>query len=827
MLENLKRTTVILKLDFIVFLLCLAGLYQSAQKAGLPARVQMRGGKIVVIETKASPHKQLLRLGDRLLAINDHAVFTPDAMEFLLDGQSIGQTIHLTVQRQSQIQKITVRLKRENTAFYLFVLGLVGFIFLGLGIVVLLKRPPGDTVALVFHWLSVTVALHITNTFGCYTIPPLHLGYFLRVIFLLASALTPVLFVHFSFLFPRKKWPEIHKYFKAFYLLALVLFGYLAGLFLRAAQLQSVPIFHQFMTVYNLGRWLFAISFLFGVGNFIHSYITAKEEAERRKLRWVILGLAIGPLTFVLFWQLPQTFEMAPLLSEELMLMITVLTPLTFAISIVRYHLLDIDVIFNRSTVYFLVLSMLLVLYAAIVGLTAMLVQLFTVKISLLVSAMATVILATLFEPLRKAVQKLVDKRFFRVRYNYRLAQREFTQRMERSLDVESLAKFLVEKVNDLLQPVLVAFYLRNSNGGWRLIRSENSEFEFDAQFLRNLKKMERNTLLPVIAAKRFVEAGIAFEPAEVEVFKKNNVVLALPIRLQNAQMAGFLVLGKKRSAALYSREDIDLLKTIVQQAALAIYRIHLQQKLLLKHAEAQRLEELNQLKSYFVSSVSHDLQTPLTSIRMFAELLQNSSELSHDQKEYLEIIQGESERLSRLIRNVLDFSRLERGVKSYRFEAVNLNEIVKSVMRSMKYQLRQSQFETQLEIFRAPVKIRGDADAIAEAIENLISNAIKYSANQKFLGVRLWCENDFALIEIQDHGIGIDSKEQARIFETYYRADDARVQAMGGAGLGLSLVKHMLDAHGGRVEVESAPGKGSTFRLIFPLERKTQGKIK
>ena len=819
--KNLARTSFILKADFIVLLLCLAGVYQSAQKAGIPARLQMRNGQIVVTEVKSPSLRQGLQSGDRISAVNGHSVFTPDDVEFLLDGQSIGQTIRLTVQRKEQTKTISVRLQRQNSVSYLFVLGLVGFIFLGLGIIVLLKRPPGDEVASVFHWLSVTVALHITNTFGCYAISPFHLGYFLRVIFLLASALTPVLFVHLSFLFPRKKWHEMHKYFRALYFAALLLFAFLSGLFLSAALLQSVSIFHRFMALYNLGRWLFALGFFFAVGNFIHSYITAREEMERRKLRWVILGLAIGPLTFVLFWQLPQTFEMAPLLSEEVMLLITALTPLTFAISIVRYHLLDIDVIFNRSTVYILVLSVLLLLYAAIVGLAAVLVQYFTVKISLLVSAVAAVILAILFEPLRKSVQKIVDRRFFRVRYDYRLAQREFTQRMERCLDINSLTEFLLEKVNELMQPLIVAFYLKNSNGGWRLIRAENSEVKFDSQFLRNLQKMERNTLLPVIAAKRFVEAGITFALADIEVFKKNKVVLALPLRLQNAQTVGFLILGKKKSAALYSREDIDLLKTFVQQAALAIERIQLQQKLLLKHAETKRLEELNQLKSYFVSSVSHDLQTPLTSIRMFAELLQNSSELSDDQKEYLEIIQGESERLARLIRNVLDFSRLERGVKTYRSENVDLNDVVQSVMRSMKYQLKQSHFETRIEIPQIPVMIQGDADAIAEAVENLISNAIKYSKEQKFLGVRLRKQNDSVVIEVEDHGIGIDPKEQSHIFETYYRAKDAHVQAMGGAGLGLSLVKQIMEAHGGKVEVQSTPGKGSTFRLIFPLKQK------
>ncbi len=317
--ENLKQTSVILKLDILVFLLCLAGLYQSGQKPGFPFRVQMQNGKPVVSEADPTANQQGIKTGDVILAINNQAVSTSDDVEFLLDGQTIGQTVLLTVRHGKKIKHIAVPLRRENTFFYLFVLGLVGFIFLALGIVVLLKRPPGDTVARVFHWLSVTVALHITNTFGCYTILPLPLGYVSRLIFLLASALTPVLFLQFSFLFPRKKWPQIQRYFKIAYLLALALFVGLALLFLQAAQWQSIPIFHRFMTLYNIGRWLFAISFLLAVGNFIHSYITAREEAERRKLRWVMLGLVIGPLSFVVFWQLPQTLAMRPLLPEELL----------------------------------------------------------------------------------------------------------------------------------------------------------------------------------------------------------------------------------------------------------------------------------------------------------------------------------------------------------------------------------------------------------------------------------------------------------------------------------------------------------------------------
>ncbi len=816
MLKALKQKSVIFKLDVLVLLLGLGGLYQSAQKAALPVALEMRQGHVRVAQTSSASN---LRAGDRLLAINGIEVASADDAEFILDGLAIGQRVTVRIGRNGQVKNVHLVLRAANSPFYLVVLALAGVIFLGLGVFVLSRRAQGDAVALIFHWLSVTVALHIFTTFGRYTVPPFYLGYLLRFVFFLASALTPVLFVHFSFLFPKKKRTDL-KFLRPLYALSLLFFLYLSVMFVRAAEGPSLAAFHRLMPVYNLGRWFFALAFFWAVGNFVHSYLTAREEAERRKLRWVMLGLVIGPLSFVLFWQLPQTLSMPPLLPEELMLLIATLTPLTFAISIVRYHLLNVDFIFNRSTVYILVLALLLMVYAAIVGAIALIVQLVTVKISLLVSAFAAVIVAVLFEPLRKAVQKFVDKRFFHVRYDYRLAQREFSQQMGQCVDEQALARLVVTKLNELLQPERIELYLRKegSRTRWQKTTYPRRLTSAESHLLRALQEASRQSLNPLIADARFVEPGISFVPASGTVFQSNNVALCVALRLQNAQTIGFLTLGGKKSGAIFGHEDIDLLKTIAQQSAATIERIRLQKDLFLQHAEAKRLDELNRLKSYFVSSVSHDLQTPLTSIRMFAELLRNNRHLSaREQKEYLDIIHGESERLARLIRNLLDFSRMERGAKTYDFKTVDLTEIVRSVLRSMNYLLKQHRFHTTVNLPDAPVLVRADGDAVIEALENLISNAVKYSSEQKELRITLHHDKKFARVAVQDKGIGIAPQEQRHIFDTYYRARDPQVQAMGGAGLGLSLVKQIMEAHGGRVEVQSAPGSGSTFTLIFP----------
>ena len=246
-----------------------------------------------------------------------------------------------------------------------------------------------------------------------------------------------------------------------------------------------------------------------------------------------------------------------------------------------------------------------------------------------------------------------------------------------------------------------------------------------------------------------------------------------------------------------------------------AIERIRLQRDLLSQHAEAQRLDALNKLKSYFVSSVSHDLQTPLTSIRMFAELLQTQKSLTKKEKqEYLDIILGESERLSRLISNVLSFSRIERGIQEYHFARVNLVSIIGSVLRSLYYQINQNGFELTKQLPEREIMLHADADAIAEALTNLLDNAMKYSREQKHIDLAVFIEQDRAVIQVSDRGIGISRKDCLNIFNAFYRSEDKEVRDRGGAGLGLTQVQHIVEAHHGKVTVESRPGSGSTLHL-------------
>ncbi len=243
----------------------------------------------------------------------------------------------------------------------------------------------------------------------------------------------------------------------------------------------------------------------------------------------------------------------------------------------------------------------------------------------------------------------------------------------------------------------------------------------------------------------------------------------------------------------------------------------------LTKHIVSKEMA-LARLKSDFVSNVSHELRTPLALIRLYAETLELGRITTQEKKqEYYRIIRKESERLTALINNILDFSRIEAGHKEYEFRETDIANLVHNTLDSYRYQIEQQGFAFEEKIDSDLPAVRVDREAIARALVNLVNNALKYSADEKFLGVNLYRENGSVKLEVVDHGIGITRREQSKIFEKFYRTGDPLVHNTKGSGLGLSLVRHITQAHGGEVAVESIPGKGSKFTLSLPLQSANQ----
>ncbi len=234
----------------------------------------------------------------------------------------------------------------------------------------------------------------------------------------------------------------------------------------------------------------------------------------------------------------------------------------------------------------------------------------------------------------------------------------------------------------------------------------------------------------------------------------------------------------------------------------------------------ARRERRANELKSEFISNVSHELKTPLSIISMFGEMLSMGRTSSPEQaREYAEIIRRESSRLSRLIDNVLDFSKLERGAEVFEYGDGDIGDVVARACELTRHRLDRAGMTMSVDIDPELPAIRLDANAMTLASLNLLDNAIKYAAEGKKIEVSLRRRADRIVLEVRDFGPGIAPDEQHHIFDRFYRARAVRLRPIRGSGIGLALVKRIAEAHGGGVTVDSEPGQGACFRLWLPAK--------
>jgi signal transduction histidine kinase len=229
----------------------------------------------------------------------------------------------------------------------------------------------------------------------------------------------------------------------------------------------------------------------------------------------------------------------------------------------------------------------------------------------------------------------------------------------------------------------------------------------------------------------------------------------------------------------------------------------------------------LAQKKDDFISAVSHELRTPLTSIRMYSEMLEKNWVKSEDKlTDYYRNMRQESERLSRLIENVLDFSRIQRGRKKYTFKIGNINKCIADVVKIMRPYAAQRGFSIKMELGQVE-QTTFDNDAVTQIAVNLLDNAVKYAhdAEDKTITVRTRSDKQFTLIEVEDHGPGVPHRQRKKIFEQFYRSGAEGTRETTGTGLGLALVKKFAQAHNGFVDIFSAKPTGAIFRVALAAQ--------
>jgi two-component system phosphate regulon sensor histidine kinase PhoR len=279
----------------------------------------------------------------------------------------------------------------------------------------------------------------------------------------------------------------------------------------------------------------------------------------------------------------------------------------------------------------------------------------------------------------------------------------------------------------------------------------------------------------------------------------------------------GIRLKGETIQQVARSRVSRDLVILVVLDAVLlsgvwVVYR------------SVRREMEFVRMKSDFVSNVSHDLRTPLALIRMYAETLEMGRLAGEEKKqEYYSTIVKETERLTRLVNNLLNFSRMEAGRRPYSLSPLDLNGVVRGALDSFSPHTGNEGFSPVVEFDPAIPPVRADREAVQEALINILDNAVKYSGAEKYLRVATGIRADDVYVDIEDHGPGIPPEYRERVFETFFRVPSPQTTAAKGSGLGLAIARHIMEAHGGRLDLKSTRGRGSTFTLAFRYEHNTR----
>jgi signal transduction histidine kinase len=263
---------------------------------------------------------------------------------------------------------------------------------------------------------------------------------------------------------------------------------------------------------------------------------------------------------------------------------------------------------------------------------------------------------------------------------------------------------------------------------------------------------------------------------------------------------------------------DIALASTTSHRTLLVALAVVLALGVIFAVRTALKEMQLAEAKSHFVASVSHDLKTPLALIQLFAETLELGRVKSADRaREYYAIINREAKTLGALISNVLDFSRIESGLRMYRLQPVDLGRVARHVLEGFTPQIAHEGFTVRLRVSDDLPVVPADEEAVGLAVANLVSNAMKYSGDSREIAVTVAETPRGVTVSVADHGLGIAWRHQRRIFQKFYRVEDDAPGAPPGCGLGLAIVEQVMRAHRGRVLLDSEPGRGSVFTLVFP----------
>lgn len=816
---------------FLIF--GLLGIQRMSYRSSLPFAVQRTGDHLRIGQISPRAGQSEPAEGDVIRKINDLSVHRVQDLELAILKRKSGESVTIAVQRGESVLHFTVQLLQKYDKRVMLINLLVGSMFWIVGFFVYIKKP-GEISARILFWTFMVVSESIMLYWEGSPYHSGDWGYIFPFLNFIAWPLVPGFILYFCLLYPYEK-QYVRQYVRPIIVVFSISFILLfESTYLAAVHLESMPAYHAFWNIYTVFRIYLLICLLVAIVCFIHSFRVSKIHANRNKIQWILLGIFIGTFPFFYLWTLPILIGLPPLVPEFVNYIALMVIPVAFGFSIIKYQALNIDIVINRSLVYGIISGIILITYLIIVGLAGHLFNVHNPGKSPSLMILFTLSAALAFSPLKSRVQTFVDKTFYRIKYNYRIAVNEFCRLLASVHEPDQLTALIIDKINKAI-PIskMAIMYRHDEKDTFQMIGHQGLtkklrqkiEADFNHYFISRI-----NSQAIPLTKRDLAETGhVQQYPVDSEMADLGMEFL-IPIIVQN-QLTGALILGEKLSGSRFVEEDLELISTMAREGYMTRERLKLQEHILLEKAEKQKLEELSRLKSEFISHISHELRTPLTSIRWSVEnLLDGIPEKPGPKtKEYLGAIYDNTTHLDRMIANLLDITKIEAGKLEVNAERLLLSDVLLKAVNQLQPIAHQKDITLKVKI---PKKytIRADHDWLQAVLINLLDNAIKYSESGKEVQIgairRIKLQKDktsestekMAVISIKDQGIGIPEDKQKVIFDQFERVRTDRVSREKGLGLGLHIVKKLILLQGGEIWVESRVGKGSTFSFSLPL---------
>ena len=940
-----RRTLVRLtaQLFVVVLLLCLAAanMYGRATFSEAEDGVLWKATPDGVVAREIAPDSPAaragIRVGDILAEIDRQPIDTESDVVARLHRAASGDAITYTLIRTSTRDTLRLSLAPipSGARVLYFMLAPVGIFSLLVGAGVRFRRPDNQA-TLHFFWLTVAFFGMLAFSFSGRLDTLDWIVYWADVV---STLLLPPLIVHFALVFPERPDSWAHSdagrtALPLLYLPALLLFAARVSALMRVHQQGAV--FSNVVTLVERGELIcLAVGLIVGLGIMIRALGRARSVTARRQLRWIVGGTAFGAVPFVFGYAIPFALGFTPFRGADVTAVLLGVVPLAFASAIVRYRLMDVEVIIKRALVYAAAVAAIAAMYAILLRLARAVFFGGSDKPNFIIALLATLVVVLLSRPVKNAIQTGLDRVYYRDRYDYRRALVAFARDLNSDLDLQRLSERLVHRVMETLVVDRMALMLapaatgregefvtiahigfagapallpRGSQAGARLIaghtlslddpltqrRVDAREIEFWREagihyFVPCVSKegtiavmalgrkasseplsSEDMALLAAVAAQAAtaLENGRLYrqlhnKAAELERMREfsENILESLNDGLAVVNRDDRIVRWNRRLEELYGvrHEDavarrldeifepgfLEVLRSARRESpeGVAFYRVPLTtrqepvRRLLVNLATTPlrdsdgaiagtiviiedisarvQLEEQLQISEKMASigllaaGVAHEVNTPLTGISSFTQMLLQGAEPDDPKTKVLEKIERQTFRAAKIVNGLLNLARPAQTDSA----AVDLNVVINDVLALLEHQLRNGRIQVRKELNASPLLVQGVEYKLQQVFLNLFLNARDAMPRGGWLTIATRDDGTGAVVEVGDTGSGIPPEQLSRIYDPFFTTKDLGK----GTGLGLSITYGIVQEHGGTITCDSAIGQGTRFTLSLP----------